>query len=168
MTAALVMSVGGVGCKTGSNYVDLESVSTATTRPDAKGFLVQGKPLVDRMVDHRWTQTKRTSRGTPTGKTTRHTYLVPVVDEAWSEGQPISMWLTCPSQKACLKGPAAWLDRIRRDFLGKKVKVEVADRVGRETSFHRPSSQWLDGTEAAKEQGLPSAHHAAIVRWPVE
>lgn len=157
-----------LGCQPAPEAVELEEVSMATAHPNAERFVVQGDARTDLIVKHTWTQTLHTNRGTPSGTTQRHTYLVPVVGEDWTRGKPVSMWLTCPTQKTCQEGPGPWLARVQSELDGKRVEVEVADRVGRAISFHRPPSHWLDGVQRAKASGLHSAHHAPIVRWPVD
>ncbi|MFW5739700.1 MAG: hypothetical protein ACOC1F_04980 [Myxococcota bacterium] len=170
ISAALIALAlaGAAGCKKDHEYVELPSVATAPAYTDAEGFVVRGHAVVDRVVDHSWEQTLNTNRGAPSGTATRHTYLVPVVGEEWTAGKPVPMWLTCPSEKACLHGPEAWLALVRSEFDRQPADVEVADRVGREITFSRPSSQWLDAVRRANAQGLISAHGAPIVRWPVD
>jgi hypothetical protein len=160
----LVSMVGAPACRPAPT--DLRRVDEAPRHQDVEYFIVEGRSVGDKLVDYHWTrQPRSTARAKKRAELEAcRTQIVPVVDAGWTPSDAVAMWLIRPDEGICDDDKIApWLERLKRDFDGQRVKVKVVDRAGPSRAGR---TMWDDALDMAKQQGAKVTKGAAIVVWP--
>lgn len=159
----LVSMAGATSCR--PEPTALQRVAEAPRYQEAELFTVEGRAVGDKLVDYHWTRQPQARAGHSVAAEACRTQLVPVVDEGWTPNDAIAMWLIRPDEGICDDDKIApWLERLQRDFDGRRVKVKVVDHAGASKIGSR--SMWDDALDIATRQGLKITKGAAIVVWP--
>jgi hypothetical protein len=159
----LVSMAGAPACRPEPTV--LERVTEAPRYQDAEHFVVVGRAVGDKLVDYRWTRQPQARAGHSLPAEACRTQMVPVVDEGWTPNDAVAMWLIRPDEGVCDDDKIApWLERLRSEFDGQRVKVKVVDHAGASKIGSR--SMWDDALDIAVRQGLKVTKGAAVVVWP--
>lgn len=153
------------GCKRERKVVDLATVADAIHHQDARAVRFRGKPLLDKAG----VAALRPSSGNRGARSTklRYRFVIPVVPEGWSAGQPIPLWIS-PARDLDAPDLAPLAARIQ-EVETTAVEGSVVDHAGREPAggLGRGESAWQEAIrDAATRHGVASHPSAPVVLWP--
>jgi hypothetical protein len=134
--------------------VVLAQARDAVNHPAASTMKVGGHAQLDHAVRH-----------AAAGADDAHgwTHVVPVVDEDWSEGEPVAVWIAAPYQT---RRVAAWEQALGAALEGDGIEATVVARVHLAPEQGR-HTRWEQAIAAVPAGDGPTAADAAVVLlWP--
>lgn len=144
---------GGAGSNDGVHEID---ASDAVVHGGASRLRVRGAARLEDAIDH------RTELVTGSSRTTKWFHLVPIVDDGWSDGDPVPLWITSASSAADAE---SWKRALASALARGPIDVEVVARGGLDAR-EKPTG-WHEALEALEASGWPESDpRAPIAVWP--
>ena len=144
---------GGSSTTAGAAEID---ASEAVLHGGSSRLRVRGAARIDEGIDHRVLLTTEKSR------TATWFHLVPVVDDSWTEGDPIPLWITSASTEADVE---SWKRALAAALSRGPIEVQIVAHAGLQP--RERARGWHEALEAlAADDGPTSDPRAPIATWP--